>query len=84
MKPLLEVYDLHFAYGGNERQPVLRGIELQVMPGEVIALLGANGGGKSTLLRLLLGLLQPGRGEVRLAGQRYGPWSRREIARRVP
>lgn len=86
MTPLLEVRDLHFGYGryrGDERQTVLRGIELQVMPGEVIALLGANGGGKSTLLRLLLGLLQPVRGEIRLTGQRYERWSRREIARRV-
>ncbi len=87
MKPLLEALDVHFAYGRAGGRPgghaVLQGIDLQVMPGEVIALLGANGGGKSTLLRLLLGLLQPARGEVWLGGRRYRRWSRPEIARRV-
>ena len=83
MNSLLDAHDIHFGYGGREGHAVLRGIDLQVNPGEIVALLGANGGGKSTLLRLLLGLLQPQRGEVWLGGRRYRNLSRTEVARRV-
>jgi len=47
-KPLLAVEDLYTAYGPT---PVLRGLHLQVMPGEVLGLFGAHGSGKTTLLR---------------------------------
>jgi ABC-2 type transport system ATP-binding protein len=43
-------------------------IDLELVPGQVIALVGLNGAGKSTLMRVLLGMLRPDRGEVRLAG----------------
>lgn len=46
----------------------VRGIDLQVHPGEVVALLGSNGAGKSTSIGLLLGLLRPERGEALLSG----------------
>ncbi|MDD4881155.1 MAG: ATP-binding cassette domain-containing protein, partial [Gallionellaceae bacterium] len=78
---LLAAADLHFAYGAG--RPVLAGVSLAVRAGEVVALLGANGGGKSTLLKLLLGLLEPARGAVRLGGRPLKAWSRRDIARRV-
>ena len=50
-----------FHYGGDR---VLSGIELEVGPGERLAILGPNGGGKSTLVRLLLGLLDPSEGRI--------------------
>jgi len=62
--PLLETQDLGFAY--EPARPVLHGIDLHVWPGERIALVGPNGGGKSTLGRLLVGLLRPTAGTVRL------------------
>lgn len=46
----------------------LRGISLDIMPGEVVAVVGANGAGKTTLLRLLSGSLAPTRGQVMLGG----------------
>jgi energy-coupling factor transport system ATP-binding protein len=64
--PLLEAQGLHYSYG---KRPVLRGVSLQVRPGEVVALLGRNGVGKSTLLRCLVGLLRPQAGEVLLMGR---------------
>jgi energy-coupling factor transport system ATP-binding protein len=48
---------------------ILRGVDLQVGPGEVVALMGRNGAGKSTLLRVAAGMLQPTRGKVRAAGR---------------
>ncbi len=49
-------------------QPVLRGLSLRVAPGQVYALLGRNGAGKTTALRVLLGFLQPHAGSVRVLG----------------
>jgi phospholipid/cholesterol/gamma-HCH transport system ATP-binding protein len=63
---LLEVSDLHFAYG--ERQ-VLKGINLTIPRGKIVAILGASGCGKSTLLRHFGGQLKPSSGCVNFMGQ---------------
>ena len=65
MAPLVEIDRLEFGYG---RQPVVSGIHLQIEPGTTLGLIGPNGGGKTTLIRLLLGLLKPTAGTVRVAG----------------
>lgn len=59
--PVFEVRGVHFSYG---RQPVLEGIDLAVAPRDYLAILGPNGGGKTTLLKVILGLVEPQRGEV--------------------
>ncbi len=61
----IEVRDLHFAY---RDEPVLEGLNLSIAPGEKVAIVGASGGGKSTLVQLLLGLYQAQRGEIRFGG----------------
>lgn len=66
VKPLVVVEQLRFGYGGAV---VLHGIDLQVMPGEVFAILGGNGAGKSTLLNLMLGLLRPDDGRILIDGR---------------
>lgn len=58
---LLQVRDLKVAYGGI---PALKGIDLDVAPGELVALIGSNGAGKTTTLKALAGLLQPSAGEI--------------------
>jgi energy-coupling factor transport system ATP-binding protein len=63
--PLIAVRDLHYAYAGR---PALRGVSLEVRPGELVALMGRNGSGKSTLLKQIVGLLAPGQGKVIVAG----------------
>jgi polar amino acid transport system ATP-binding protein len=67
--PLLQVQGLRKRFGADE---VLRGIDLDVMPGERIAILGASGSGKSTLLRCLNFMERPSAGTVILAGQAMG------------
>ena len=67
--PLLQVQGLRKRFGADE---VLRGIDLDVMPGDRIAILGASGSGKSTLLRCLNFMERPDAGTVALAGQLIG------------
>ncbi len=61
----LEFDRVDFAFGDR---PVLSEVSLRVSHGEFLALIGPNGGGKSTLVKLALGLLQPDRGEVHMLG----------------
>jgi zinc transport system ATP-binding protein len=63
--PLIEIANLDFAYG---RVPVLRDINLSIDEGSTLGVIGNNGGGKTTLLRLILGLCQPQRGTIRIGG----------------
>ncbi len=63
--PLIEVRKLVKAYG---MQPVLRGIDLDIERGQSVALLGVNGGGKSTLIRLIAGLTPPTSGTITIGG----------------
>jgi ABC-type branched-subunit amino acid transport system ATPase component len=64
--PVLEVRNLDFSYGNVQ---VLFGVDLEVHKGEVVALLGTNGAGKSTVLRVVSGLGVPQRGVVRFEGR---------------
>jgi len=64
---LLEIRDLHVKYGNIE---VIHGINLQIGQGEIVAILGANGAGKSTTLLAISGLVRPSGGEILLDGRR--------------
>ncbi|ATB50608.1 ABC transporter ATP-binding protein [Corallococcus macrosporus] len=80
MEPLLVTRALVAGYGPR---PILHDVAFQVRPGELWAVLGPNGTGKSTLLRAVLGLGPWRRGEVRLLGQERAAWAPRALARRV-
>ncbi len=66
MTPLLSVAGIDVAYGQTQ---VLFGVDLEVAEGEIVALLGTNGAGKSTVLRAVSGLTPPMRGTVTFAGE---------------
>jgi len=76
----IEGRDLTIGYPDHT---VGRGLDVVLSTGEVLALLGPNGGGKTTLLKTLLGLLRPKAGEVRLGDRPLGDYSARERARVV-
>ena len=65
MSCIVDIAHLDFAFAN---QIALRDINLQIDRGSTIGLIGPNGGGKTTLIKLLLGLLQPTRGTIRIDG----------------
>jgi branched-chain amino acid transport system ATP-binding protein len=75
---MLAVKDLHAYYG---RAHILQGISLEADAGEVVALLGRNGAGKSTALKAIMGLVPPAEGEVSFAGTRIDRLPPYRIAR---
>jgi len=66
--PLIELRSVTFAYPAGS--PVLRDVSLEIDQGEFVAVAGPNGGGKTTLVRLALGILRPTRGQARLRCER--------------
>jgi ABC-type lipoprotein export system ATPase subunit len=80
--PVLRTRELEKEYGqGTGLVRALAGVELEVSPGETLAVMGPSGCGKSTLLHLLGGLERPSAGEVRLGGRRIDRLSEKALAR---
>lgn len=79
MKPAVEIKDLSFSYG---EMSVLKDISFEITPGQFIGVIGPNGGGKTTLLKLILGFLKPNAGEIEIFGK--PPVAARENIAYVP
>ena len=77
-KPLLSVRGLDSFYG---RAQILSGLALEVQPGEIVALLGRNGAGKSTTMKSIIGLVPPAAGEIRFRGAPIAGAPPHDIAR---
>jgi branched-chain amino acid transport system ATP-binding protein len=75
----LQIQNLHVYYGGVH---ALKGISLQVSPGEIVALIGANGAGKSTTLKTISGLLRPTQGTISWEGKRIDALPAHRVVRR--
>ncbi|WP_440996866.1 ABC transporter ATP-binding protein [Arhodomonas sp. SL1] len=73
---LIDIRDLHFFRGDR---PIFSGVDIRVRRGEVTAIMGPSGTGKTTLLRLIGGQLRPDRGEVRVAGEAVPRLSQRRL-----
>ena len=76
MVPVIELRGVRIAFNSHE---VLRGIDLTVLEGEILTIMGGSGSGKSVLLRLLAGLIKPQRGEIRVNGTDIVPLSEDEM-----
>ncbi|MCK5832688.1 ABC transporter ATP-binding protein [bacterium] len=68
MSYLIDVSDVRYSYLADEIQ-LLRGIDLKILPGEMVSLYGANGSGKTTLAMIIAGIIRPNSGEVLFDGQ---------------
>lgn len=64
--PVIKITDLNFSY---QEHPVLEEVNLEVSEGELGSIVGPNGGGKTTLLKLILGLLKPDSGRIEIFGE---------------
>jgi zinc transport system ATP-binding protein len=67
METAIEVKGVRFSYGES---PVLTDVNFSVAAGDFLAIIGPNGGGKTTLMKLILGLLKPDAGEIRVFGEK--------------
>lgn len=76
-EPLIIIRDLYKELGHQE---VLRGVDLEVSPGETLVVIGRSGGGKSVLLKHIIGLMKPNSGTVVVAGQNVVDLSERALA----
>jgi phospholipid/cholesterol/gamma-HCH transport system ATP-binding protein len=77
-EPMIEVRDLWKSFDGNQ---VLKGINLQVMPGTTTVILGGSGSGKTVLMKHIMGLFKPDHGQVIVDGQDVTQMDRRELSR---
>ncbi|MGE0703762.1 MAG: ABC transporter ATP-binding protein [Vicinamibacterales bacterium] len=81
-EPLVRVRDVHKHFvRGSERIDVLQGVNLEIQPGEFLALMGPSGSGKTTLLNLIGGLDTPTGGTIEVAGQGLNGLSSAQLSR---
>jgi len=76
---MLEISKLSFAYGDLQ---VLWGVDLEVKQGEIVTVVGANGAGKSTILRNVSRMVKPGGGSIRFLEEELGPLESHEVVAR--
>lgn len=80
MKKLIETQNLTFSYLGKK---TLFGISVSINQGDVLAVLGPNGSGKTTFIKMIVGLLKPDHGNILLDGRNVATYSRKELARKI-
>lgn len=78
---ILEIKNLDFQY--NEDKMNLRNISFELDRGEIISILGANGVGKSTLFKIIMGILYPKNGEIKLDEKNLKKYTSKEIAKKI-
>jgi iron complex transport system ATP-binding protein len=79
---MLHAIEMSFAYRAGAPF-VVDGVSLAIERGDLVGLLGPNGSGKTTMLKLLGGMLRPRQGSVSFQGRRLADWPRREAARKI-
>lgn len=84
-EPILNLKNVSFTYGNEQRQQggKLSDINFTVFPGESVALVGPSGGGKSTIINLICGLLQPDKGTILFDGYGMADWDEQALYRQI-
>ncbi|AUB55094.1 iron ABC transporter ATP-binding protein [Methanobacterium subterraneum] len=81
MKPIMEIKGCSFVYDDNEN--IFEDINFSVSSGDIFCILGANGTGKTTLIKCLTGLMSPHSGEINIDGQDMNSFSRADLAKKI-
>ncbi|KAL1720536.1 P-loop containing nucleoside triphosphate hydrolase protein [Schizophyllum commune] len=76
---ILLLRDVHFDYPGGSDQMALRGVNITILPGQLVVIVGVNGSGKSTLIKLLTRLYDPTSGTVSVDGERLSAYRQSTI-----
>ncbi len=82
MDKILSLENIHFRYYPDDPN-VLTDLSLNIPAGKVTAILGPNGRGKTTLLHILLGLLKPFQGQVKVSGKSHREYSRKDLSQMI-
>lgn len=77
-QPVIEIRDLHKSFGSNE---VLKGINFEIEAGNTYVILGGSGSGKTVLMKHMIGLLKPDKGDVIVEGENIVPFGPEELSR---
>jgi phospholipid/cholesterol/gamma-HCH transport system ATP-binding protein len=78
MEAMIEIHEVYKSFGDN---PVLKGIDLEAQRGQITVIIGASGSGKSVLMKHIIGLLRPDRGQVLVEGEDITDLSARDLLR---
>jgi len=79
---IIKVYELEYKYK-TSNTPIIKGFNLEVKRGEIVALVGNIGCGKSTIIKIILGLLKPTKGDVFIEGKNYKTLEQKDIFKRI-
>ena len=82
MTPIIEAKNIKYRYN-NKSKWVLNGFDLSVKSGEIVGIIGPNGSGKTTALKLLCKVLKPSHGKIMIAGEDISQMKQRDIAKMV-
>ena len=77
---MLKVENLNFSYGKIQ---AIRDVSFEVQDGEILAIVGANGAGKSSLMKCISGLLKPQSGTISLNGEKLEPYDHKTVRRGI-
>ena len=80
LKPLIEVRNVSFGYS---KKLILKDVGFTIGKGEIVTFLGPNGCGKSTLIKIMLGILHPSQGEVCIEGEQFTHLGAKRLAREI-
>jgi ATP-binding cassette, subfamily B, bacterial CvaB/MchF/RaxB len=78
----MELRNIRYRYGVGEPE-VLKGVSLKIEPGEMLAIAGPSGGGKTTLLKIMMGLFEPSHGEILIGGRALPSFDRRSYRQSI-
>lgn len=78
----VELRNIYYRYGPGEPE-VLKGVSLRIEPGEMVAMVGPSGGGKTTLMKIMMGLFDPSHGEVLIGGRQLSSFDKRRARQMI-